>query len=72
MGATTMTWLYAAHLPQAPKLRFAVQTTIAFAFVDVRRVLAIKSTGEGFGLDCSHAGKPSAKPLIAALLRLDV
>jgi len=70
MAATTITWLYAAHLPQAPKRRYAAQRTTAFAFADVRRALAMALDGEGFGLDCPPAGKPPTNPLIAAVLRL--
>ena len=70
MAATTITWLYAAQLPQAPKRRYAAQRTTEFAFADVRRALAMTLDGEGFGLDCPPSGKPPANPLIAAVLRL--
>ena len=70
MAATTITWLYTAHLPQAPKRRYAAQRTTEFAFADVRRALAMALDGEGFGIDCPPTGKPTANPLIAAVLRL--
>ena len=70
MAATTITWLYAAHLPQAPKRRYAAQRTTECAFADVRRALAMALDGEGFGIDCPPTGKPTANPLIAAVLRL--
>ncbi len=62
--------LYAAHLPQAPKRRYAAHNRTEFAFADVRRALAMTLDGEGFGLDCPPTGKPSENPLIAAVLRL--
>ena len=70
MAATTITWLYATQLPQAPKRRYAAQRTTEFAFADVRRALAMTLDGEGFGIDCPPTGKPPKNPLIAAVLRL--
>jgi len=43
--ATTITWLYAAYLPQAPKRRYAAQTTTEFSFADVRRASAMALAG---------------------------
>jgi hypothetical protein len=69
MDAITISRLYAAHLPQAAKRRYAAQPT-EFAFADVRRALAMTRDGEVFGIDRHPAGKPPAKPLIATVLRL--
>ena len=71
LAATTITWLYSTHLPQAPKRRYAAQRANEFAFADVRRALpAMALDGESFGLDCPTAGNPPTNPLITAVLRL--
>jgi hypothetical protein len=68
--ATTITWLYAAHLNQAPIRRYASDNTTEFAFADVRRSLARHLGQEGFGTDCAEAANPHRKPLIATVMRL--
>ena len=70
MVATTLTWIYAAHLHQAPARRYASQNTTEFAFADVRRSLARHIAREGFGIDCPEADKSHQKPLISAVMRL--
>jgi hypothetical protein len=70
MAATTITWIYAAHLRQAPHRRYASQNTSEFAFADVRRTLAKELAEEGFGIDCHDPGKPHGKALISAVMRL--
>jgi hypothetical protein len=68
--ATTITWLYAAHLNQAPIRRYASDNTTEFAFADVRRSLARHLRQEGFGIDCGEVANPHRKPLIATVMRL--
>ena len=70
MVATTITWIYAGHLPQAPIRRYASQRTTEYAFADVRRVLAKHIAKEGFDIDCPHSRKPDRNPLISIVMRL--
>lgn len=70
MAATTITWIYAAHLKQAPIRRYASQNTTEYAFADVRRSLAKHLAREGFGIDCQDPDKSQRKPLISAVMRL--
>jgi hypothetical protein len=70
MAATTLAWLYAEHLKQAPMRRYASKNTAEYAFADVRRVLAKELANEGFGINCQHHAKPDQNPLISAVMRL--
>ena len=70
MVATTITWIYAAHLKQAPLPRYASEHTTEYAFADVRRALAQQIAEDGFGIDCAESGKPDRKSLIAQVMRL--
>jgi hypothetical protein len=70
MAATTITWIYAAHLKQAPIRRYASQNTTEYAFADVRRSLAKHLANEGFGIVCQYPDKPDRIPLISAVMRL--
>ena len=70
MAATTITWIYAAHLKHAPLRRYASDSTTEYAFADVRRALAKEIARGGFDIDCSESGKPSKKPLISVIMRL--
>jgi len=70
MAATTITWIYAEHLEQAPIRRYASQNTTEYAFADVRRALAKDLANEGFGIDCQDHAKPDRNPLISAIMRL--
>jgi hypothetical protein len=70
MAATTITWIYAAHLEQAPARRYASENTTEFAFADARRALAKHLARAGFGIDCQDPGKSDKKPLIAAVMDL--
>ena len=70
LAATTITWLYAAHLPHAPARRYASQKTTEFAFGDVRRSLA-KDIGKGsFDIDCQSPRKPERNSIISTVMRL--
>jgi hypothetical protein len=70
MVATTITWIYAEHLKQAPIRRYASEKTTEYAFADVRRALAKQLANEGFGIDCQDHAKPDRNPLISAVMRL--
>jgi hypothetical protein len=70
MAATTITWIYAAHLNQAPARRYVSENTTEFAFADVRRSLARHIAREGFGIECQDADDSHRKPLISAVMRL--
>jgi hypothetical protein len=70
MAATTITWIYAEHLKQAPIRRYASQNTSEYAFADVRRSLAKHLAREGFGIDWQDNGKPDRNPLISAVMQL--
>ena len=48
MAATTITWIYAEHLNQAPIRRYASENTTEYAFADVRRSLAQTHRKGGF------------------------
>ena len=72
MVDTTITWIYAAHLNQAPIAirRYASKNTTEYAFADVRRSLARHIAKEGFGIDSQNPGKPDRDPLISTVMRL--
>ena len=70
MAATTITWIYAAHLKQAPIRRYASDNTTEYAFADVRRALAKDLGRGGFGIDCHERGKSDHKSLISVVMRL--
>ncbi|EGV17650.1 transposase [Thiocapsa marina] len=62
--ASTITWIDAAGLEQAPARR------TKYAFADVRRALAHDLADVGFGVDCGDPGKGIRNPLIVAVMRL--
>jgi len=70
MAATTITWIYAEHLPHAPARRYASKNTTEYAFADVRRALASALAQESFDADWQHVEKPSQNPLIRVVMRL--
>jgi hypothetical protein len=70
MAATTITWIYAAHLKQAPIRRYASDNTTEYTFADVRRALAHEIGRTGFGIDCRDPGKVDDKSLISVVMRL--
>jgi hypothetical protein len=70
MAATTITWIYAEYLNQAPIRRYASENTTEYAFADVRRSLAKLLAKEGFGIDCQDPDKPDQNPLISTVMRL--
>lgn len=70
MVATTLTWIYGAHLPKAPVRRYASKHTKEFAFADIRRSLASEIAQDGFGIDCYNGCKTSQNSLIATIMGL--
>jgi hypothetical protein len=70
MVATAITWIYGAHLEQAPPRRYATTKRTEYAFADLRRRLAHDLGGEGFGIDCEDPGKPAKNWLLAAVMAL--
>ena len=68
--ATTITWIYAASLEQAPARRYAAARRTEYAFADVRRALAHDLADVGFGVDCGDPGHGTRNPLIAAVMGL--
>jgi hypothetical protein len=70
LAATTITWIYAEHLPQAPTRHYASQRTTEFTFGDARRSLAKHIAEEGFSTDCQDRRKSDRNPLIATVMRL--
>jgi hypothetical protein len=70
MAATTITWIYAAHLKHAPIRRYASDNTTEYAFADVRRALAKEIGRGGFGVDCHEPGKSDDNSLISVIMRL--
>jgi hypothetical protein len=70
MAATTITWIYGAHLEHAPPRRYATAKRTEYAFADLRRALAKDLGGQGFGIGCETAGKGARNPLIGAVMDL--
>lgn len=70
MAATTITWIYGAHLHQAPPRRYATAKRTEYAFADLRRALAKDLGGQGFGSDCQIPGNATRNPLIATVMDL--
>ena len=70
MAATTITWIYGAHLHKAPARRYATAKRTEYAFADLRRALAKDLGGEGFGIDCQMPGNATRNPLIATVMDL--
>ena len=67
MAATTITWIYGAHLNKAPPRRYATAKRSEYAFADLRRELAKDLGGQGFGIDCLGSGNAPRNPLIATV-----
>ena len=70
MAATTIVWIYGAHLDKAPPRRYATAKRTEYAFADLRRALAKDLGGRGFGIDCAAGRNPVRNPLIAAVMDL--
>jgi len=70
MMATTVTWIYADHLDQAPKRCYAVNNRQHFAFSDVRKLITQAALDKDFVSVCPKPGKPTQNSFIGALLRM--
>ena len=70
MVATTITWIYAAGLEQAPARRYAAARRTEYAFADVRRALAHDLADVGFGVDCGDPRHGTRNSLIATVMGL--
>jgi hypothetical protein len=70
LAATTLTWIYGAHLEKAPPRRYATARRTEYAFGDLRRALAKDLGAQGFGIDCQGNDKTTRNPLIAAVMDL--
>jgi hypothetical protein len=70
LAATTLTWIYGAHLAKAPPRRYATAKRTEYAFGDLRRALAKDLGDQGFGIDCQGNDKATRNPLIAAVMDL--
>jgi len=70
LAATTLTWIYGAHLEKAPPRRYATAKRTEYAFGDLRRALAKDLGAQGFGIDCQGDDKATRNPLIAAVMDL--
>ncbi len=70
MATTTITWIYSAHLHQAPPRRYATAKRTEYAYADLRRALAKDLGGQGFGIDCRLPGNATRNPLIAPVIDL--
>jgi hypothetical protein len=70
LAATTLTWIYGAHLEKAPPRRYATAKRTEYAFGDLRRALAKDLGAQGFGIDCQGNDKATRNPLIAAVMDL--
>jgi len=68
--ATTLTWIYAAHLPAAPRRRYASQLTTEYAFAAARRCLAKHIAEAAVRIDCAAPSEPQRTSLIAEVVRL--
>jgi hypothetical protein len=70
MAATTITWIYGAHLAKAPPRRYATAKRTEYAFADLRRALAKDLGGQGFGISCQKSGNAARNQLIGAVMDL--
>ncbi|MFB1490697.1 MULTISPECIES: transposase [unclassified Thiocapsa] len=70
MVATTVIWIFAASLEQAPARRYAAARRTEYAFAEVRRALAYDLADVGFGVDCDDPGQGTRNHLIVAVMRL--
>jgi len=70
MLATSLTWIYACRLANAPNRRHAVHGRDHFAFSDVRRILTKAALDSNFTLLCPPASKPVDNSIVTALFRL--
>jgi len=70
MMATTLTWVYADRLQDAPDRRHKIRGRASFAFSDVRRILAEAALNPSFQSICPRPGQTSENSFIKTLLRM--
>lgn len=70
MMATTVAWVHACRLKNAPSRRHAVSGRNHFAFSDVRRLVAKAALDDNFGILFPVPRKSTVNTLVTVLLRL--
>jgi len=70
MMATTLTWIYADRLENAPDRRYKIRGRAGFAFSDVRRIIAEAALGSDFNSVCPVPGQTPQKSFVKSLLRM--
>ena len=68
--ATTLTWIYADRLQDAPDRRHKIRGRSAFAFSDVRRILAEAALHPDFQSLCPQLNQSPQNSIVQALLRM--
>jgi len=68
--ATTLTWIYADRLQQAPERKHNIRGRAAFAFSDVRRLLAEAALHPDFQSLCPPPTQSPQNPFVQLLLRM--
>lgn len=70
MVATTLVWLYAERLDNAPKRRYANRKRTEYTFADARRNIADEIARPGFVMGCHKSHKPAENTLPQTFMRL--
>jgi len=70
MMATTMTWIYADRIKADPQRRHVVKGRTAFAFSDVRRLIASAALSEDFLRLWSACANRPRNSFVSQLLRM--
>ncbi len=70
MMATTLTWIYADRLENAPDRRHKIRGRAGFAFSDVRRIIAEVALDPDFCRVCPLPGQNPQKSFVKTLLRM--
>ena len=70
MMATSLTWIYADRLQHAPDRRHKIRGRAAFAFSDVRRILAEAALHPDFQSICPQPTQRPQNSIVQALLRM--
>nr|WP_320014017.1 transposase [uncultured Desulfobacter sp.] len=70
MMATTLTWIYADRLENAPDRRHKIRGRAGFAFSDVRKTIAEAALSSDFYRVCPVPGQNPQKSFVKTLLRM--
>ena len=70
MMATTLTWIYADQLQNAPDRRHKIRGRAGFAFSDVRRIIAEAALSSDFYRVCPVPAQTPQKSFVKTLLRM--